>query len=103
MIAILKKEFRSAWYSVLGIITMGIFLLFSGIFFAVYNMGFAYPGAEAVISLTAFPVTVLVPLLGCTAYASEFEKGTESFNQTLLLLQDICQAKYLSVKAAMFD
>jgi len=65
-------------------------------------MGFAYPGAEAVISLTAFPVTVLVPLLGCTAYASEFEKGTESFNQTLPLSQkDILLGKYLARAAIL--
>ena len=102
MISVLKKEFRSVWYSVLGIVVMGLFFLFSGIFFAVYNIGFAYPGAEAVISLTAFPITVLVPLLGCTSYTDEYRKGTDSFVQTLPLSQkDIIFGKYLARAAIL--
>ena len=97
MKAIFKREFYGCLRSVQGISIMAIYLLLSGLLFTVYNISYSYPNVEVVYSFIALPLTVLVAVMGFTAFASEVKNGTDIFLSMLpVSYAQILVGKYLA-------
>ena len=97
MKAIFKREFYGCLRSVQGICIMTIYLVLSGLLFAVYNISYSYPNVEVVYSFIALPLTALVAIMGFTAFTSESKKGTDMFLSMLpVSSSDVLVGKYLA-------
>ena len=83
MLAIFKREFKSILRSVSGFVYIALALLFSGLLFVIFNMFMYYPQVEMVFSFVAIPISVLIPVIGCTAFTQDRKNKTDSFLEML--------------------
>ena len=80
MLAVLKKELKSYFYSPIGYVVIGIFLLVFSVFFlltafdpyqATVNLGYLY------YNTAVFGLVIIVPILTMRMFAEERKNGTE--------------------------
>lgn len=95
--AIFRKEFRSYFISSTGYIFMAVFLLISGIFFALTNLIPANPVFSDVMSSMMFIFLLLVPILTMRTLAEETHSKTDQLLYTSpLKLSKIMLGKYFA-------
>lgn len=77
MIAVIKKEFKSYFYSPVGYVFIGLFLIMFSIFFYVDVFQYQSTNFEYIFYSGATILTFLVPILTMRAIAEERKTGTE--------------------------
>ena len=79
MLAIFKREFKAVLRSVSGFTFIALSIFFSGLLFAVINLAMCFPQLEMTFSFLTIPMSVLIPVLGATAFTSEIKNKTDGF------------------------
>ena len=77
MFAVIKKEFKSYFYSPVGYVFIGLFLIMFSIFFYVEVFQYQSTNFEYIFYSGATILTFLVPILTMRAIAEERKTGTE--------------------------
>lgn len=77
MFAVIKKEFKSYFYSPVGYVFIGLFLIMFSIFFYVDVFKYQSTNFEYIFYSGATILTFLVPILTMRAIAEERKAGTE--------------------------
>lgn len=77
MFAVIKKEFKSYFYSPVGYVFIGLFLIMFSIFFYVDVFQYQRTNFEYIFYSGATILTFLVPILTMRAIAEERKTGTE--------------------------
>lgn len=77
MFAVIKKEFKSYFYSPVGYVFIGLFLIMFSIFFYVDVFKYQSTNFEYIFYSGATILTFLVPILTMRAIAEERKTGTE--------------------------
>lgn len=77
MFAVIKKEFKSYFYSPVGYVFIGLFLIMFSIFFYVDVFQYQRTNFEYIFYSGATILTFLVPILTMRAIAEERKAGTE--------------------------
>ncbi len=97
MSAIFKKELRGYFLSASGYIFMGIFLLLTGIFFAMYNLANASADYLSVISQMSLLFLFIVPIITMKTISDETKSKTDQLLLTSpLKIRDIVTGKFLA-------
>lgn len=100
MIAVFNKEFRSYFTSATGYIFMAVFLLISGIFFALVNLLPASTYFNGVLANMVFVFLLLVPIITMRLLAEETHQKTDQLLYTSpLKLSQIILGKYFAAVA----
>lgn len=77
MLAVIKKEFKSYFYSPVGYVFIGLFLIMFSIFFYVDVFQYQSTNFEYIFYSGATILTFIVPILTMRAIAEERKTGTE--------------------------
>ena len=77
MLAVIKKEFKSYFYSPVGYVFIGLFLIMFSIFFYVDVFQYQSTNFEYIVYSGATILTFIVPILTMRAIAEERKTGTE--------------------------
>ena len=77
MLAVIKKEFKSYFYSPVGYVFIGLFLIMFSIFFYVDVFKYQSTNFEYIFYSGATILTFIVPILTMRAIAEERKTGTE--------------------------
>ena len=77
MFAVIKKEFKSYFYSPVGYVFIGLFLIMFSIFFYVDVFQYQRTNFEYIFYSGATILTFIVPILTMRAIAEERKTGTE--------------------------
>ena len=77
MLAVIKKEFKSYFYSPVGYVFIGLFLIMFSIFFYVDVFQYQSTNFEYIFYSGATILTFIVPILTMRAIAEERKSGTE--------------------------
>ena len=77
MLAVIKKEFKSYFYSPIGYVFIGLFLIMFSIFFYVDVFQYQSTNFEYIFYSGATILTFIVPILTMRAIAEERKSGTE--------------------------
>ena len=77
MFAVIKKEFKSYFYSPIGYIFIGLFLLMFSIFFYTDVIQYGSTNFEYIFYSGATILTFIVPILTMRTFAEERKTGTE--------------------------
>lgn len=97
MAAIFNKEFKSYFTSAVGYIFMAVFLLISGLFFALINLLPANSYYNSVLQNTMFVFLILVPVLTMRTLAEESHQKTDQLLLTApIKISDIVLGKYFA-------
>lgn len=97
MIAILKREFKFYFTSASGYIFMSVFLLISGIFFALSNLFTGSSYFNGVLQSTTFVFLILVPMITMKTLAEERNQRTDQLLLTSpVSLTGIVLGKYFA-------
>lgn len=97
MLAVFIKELRSYFTSATGYIFMAVFLLISGIFFALSNLLPASPYYNSVLQSCIFVFLLLVPVITMKILAEETHQKTDQLLYTSpLKLSEIVIGKYFA-------
>ena len=101
MWAVIKKEFKSYFYSPIGYVVIGIFLLCFSVFFYITTLTLGSVDLGALYYYTAlYGLIIIAPILTMRMFAEERKNGTEQ----LLLTSPISIFKIVMGKllAALF-
>lgn len=97
MLAIFVKELKSYFTSSIGYIFMGIFLLISGVFFALSNLLSGSPSYNTVLQNITFVFLLIVPVLTMKIISEETKSKTDQLLLTSpIKVNDIVIGKYLA-------
>lgn len=77
MLAVIKKEFKTYFYSPVGYVFIGLFLIMFSIFFYVDVFNYQSTNFEYIFYSGATILTFIVPILTMRAIAEERKTGTE--------------------------
>jgi hypothetical protein len=102
MLTIFNKEFKSYFTSATGYVFMTVFLLISGIFFALSNLLTTQPTPyyNNVLSSITFVFLILVPILTMRTISEETHQKTDQLLLTVpISLSDIVLGKYFAAVA----
>lgn len=100
MFAIFNKELRSYFASTTAYIFMGIFLLISGIFFALQNVLYSNPYFNGVLGSMNFVFLLIVPILTMKIISEETKTRTDQLLLTSpLSVTGIVLGKYFAAVA----
>lgn len=100
MLAIIEKEFRSFFSSMLGYAIIAFYMVVVGIYFYVGNLYLGYSSFETALSQSTFIFIVLVPILTMRSLAEERKNKTDQLLLTSpLSVEKIVIGKYLGVLA----
>lgn len=100
MIAICKKELRSFFMSMTGYAIIAFLIMFVGIYFMVYNIGYGYPYFSYTLSGAMLVLLVLIPVLTMRSFAEEKKNKTDQLIFTSpIKIRSIVLGKYLSMVA----
>ena len=103
MKAVFKKEIRSYFCSVTGYALISFLVIFVGIYFMIYNMGYGYPYFSYTLSGVMLVLMVFVPVLTMRSFAEERKNRTDQLLLTSpLRAADIVTGKYLAMVAVFF-
>ena len=86
MLAIIEKEFRSFFSSMLGYAIIAFYMIVVGIYFYVANLYLGYSSFETALSQSTFMFIVLIPVLTMRSLAEERKNKTDQ----LLLTSPLC-------------
>lgn len=98
MLAVFSKEMRSYFTSAMGYIFMGVFLLMTGIFFALNNLGTsASPDYTGVLSNSSLLFLFLVPVITMRIISEETHQKTDQLLLTVpVSVTKVVVGKYLA-------
>ncbi|MBZ9685960.1 ABC transporter permease [Clostridium estertheticum] len=100
MLAVFLKEFRSYFTSAIGYIFIGIFLLITGIFFALSNLLPGNPSYNRVLSSIITVFLFIIPVLTMKIMSEETKTKTDQLLFTSpLKITDIILGKYFAAVA----
>ncbi len=100
MLAIFKRELKAYFSSPIGYIFVGLFLLLSGVFFAITNLLGASPEFTGVLGTITFIFLFLVPILTMRLLTEEKRAHTDQMLVTSpLSVTDIVLGKFFSAVA----
>lgn len=100
MLAIIEKEFRSFFSSMLGYAIIAFYMIVVGIYFYVANLYLGYSSFETALSQSIFMFIVLIPVLTMRSLAEERKNKTDQLLLTSpLSVEKIVVGKYLGVLA----
>lgn len=103
MRAIFDKEWKSYFTSATGYIFMTVFLVISGVFFALTNLLPAYAYYNGVLQSCTFVFLLLVPVITMRTLAEEAHQKTDQLLFTSpLKLSEIIIGKYFAAVALFF-
>lgn len=78
MWAIIKKEFKSYFYSPVGYVFIGAFLLMSSVFFSIYTLAYGSVQYSGLFYSTVQLLTFTIAILTMGMFAGERKNGTET-------------------------
>ncbi len=78
MIAIFKREFSSAFSRLYGYITIGLSLLASAIFFAMYNLVYTIETVNSTYSMTSVIMAFIIPIVALGIFPDRKKGNTDS-------------------------
>lgn len=97
MLAVIKKEFKSYFYSPVGYVFIGLFLIMFSIFFYVDVFKYQSTNFEYIFYSGATILTFIVPILTMRAIAEERKTGTEQLLLTSpLSITKVVLGKFLA-------
>jgi ABC-2 type transport system permease protein len=97
MLAIIKKELKSYFTSVIGYILLAGFVFTNGLFFSMYNVGGLYPDYSYVLGITSIIFLIMIPILTMRLFAEETRQKTDQLLYTSpLKIGYVVAGKYLS-------
>ena len=97
MLAVIKKEFKSYFYSPVGYVFIGLFLIMFSIFFYVDVFQYQSTNFEYIFYSGATILTFIVPILTMRAIAEERKTGTEQLLLTSpLSITKVVLGKFLA-------
>ncbi len=98
MKAIFKKELKSYFCSMTGYALVSFLIIFVGIYFMIYNMGYGYPYFSYTLSGVMLVLMVFVPVLTMRSFAEERKNRTDQLLLTSpVKIRDIVAGKYLAM------
>lgn len=98
MTSIYRKELRSYFTTMTGVIVAAFLLFICGIYTVVYNFGGGYPNFEYSLSAICFVFLILVPILTMRSFAEERSSRTDQLLYSLpISLRSIVIGKYLAM------
>ena len=97
MLAVIKKEFKSYFFSPVGYVFIGLFLIMFSIFFYTDVVNYGVTNFEYIFYSGATVLTFIVPILTMRTFAEERKTGTEQLLMTSpLSLTSIVIAKFIA-------
>lgn len=97
MLAIFKREMKSYFLTPIGYISMGLFLLISGIFFAFGNLYPLNPNFSGFLSSITFIFLLVVPILTMRLFSEEYRNKTDQLIFTIpVTIPGIVLGKFLA-------
>jgi ABC-2 type transport system permease protein len=98
MIAIYKREVQSYFQSMIGYAFVAFLMLFTGVYFAAYNLMMGHPYFSMALSATMFVFLIAVPILTMRSFAEERKNKTDQLLLTApVSVTDIVLGKYLAM------
>lgn len=98
MLVIYRKELRSYFTNMTGIIFAAFLLLVNGIYTVVYNLNGGYPQYEYTLSIIEFVFLILIPILTMRSLADERSRKTDQLLYSLpVKMSGIIVGKYLAM------
>jgi len=98
MSAIYRRELRSYFCGMTGVIFIAFLLLMTGIYMTVYNLNGGYPNFEVTLSGVIFIFLIAVPVLTMRSLAEEKHARTDQLLYALpLSLTEVVMAKYFAM------
>lgn len=103
MRAIFKKEIRSFFLSMIGYALTAFFIIFVGIYFMIYNIGYGYPYFSYTLSAAMLILMVLIPVITMRSFAEEKKNRTDQMLFTSpIKISDIVLGKYAAMVSVFF-
>lgn len=100
MLAIIGREFRSFFSSMLGYAIIAFYMIVVGIYFYVVNLYMGYSTFETALTQSTFMFIVLIPILTMRSLAEERKNKTDQLLLTSpVSVEKIVIGKYLGVLA----
>jgi len=97
MIAIIKKEMRAYFSSMVGYIVLAGFVLFNALYYSLYSIRMLYPDYGYVLSSTSIVFLIMIPIITMRLFAEEMKQKTDQLLYTSpLKIESIVIGKYLS-------
>ena len=98
MCAIYRRELKSYFCGMTGVIFMAFLLLMTGIYMTVYNFGMGYPAFEYCLSGISIVYLLAVPVLTMRSVAEEKHSRTDQLLYSLpMSITSVVMAKYLAM------
>ncbi len=100
MLAVFTRELKSYFTNITGFIFMGFFLLLSGVFFTLINLGQSNPQFTATLGNIVFIFLFVIPILTMRLLSEESRQKTDTLLLTNpLSISGIVMGKYLAALA----
>lgn len=97
MIAIVKKEMRTYFTSIIGYILLAGFVFFNAFYFSIYNVFYMYPDYSMVLEATTIIFLIMIPILTMRLFSEEAKQKTDQLLYTSpLKVEQIVGGKLLS-------
>ncbi|MCD8300849.1 MAG: ABC transporter permease, partial [Clostridiales bacterium] len=98
MKAIIKRELKSYFTSVLGWIFLAAFLFVFNLYFWVYNINFGYPYISYALSGSTFIFLIIIPILSMRSMAEDRKNKTDQLLYTApISIPRVILGKYLAM------
>jgi len=103
MTAIIKKELKGYFTSIIGYILLAGFVFFNGMYFAMVNIGGLYPDYSYVLGVTSIIFLIMIPILTMRLFAEEQRQKTDQLLYTSpLKIGYVVLGKYLAAALFLF-
>ncbi len=98
MLAVLKREFRAYFQTVIGWLAIAVILALYGLYFYVYNLTGGYPYISYSLSAISFILLIAIPLLTMRSLSEERKNKTDQLILTApVSVGKIVLGKYLAI------
>lgn len=98
MAAIYKRELKSYFQSMIGYVFIAFLMVYTGIYFMVYNLNIGYPYFSYTLSGVSFICMIAIPVLTMKSFAEERRSKTDQLLLTSpVSLTSIVMGKYLAM------
>lgn len=103
MYAIYRRELRSSFFGMTGVIFAAFLLLVTGIYMTVYNLSAGYPSFETALSGVSFVYLLAIPVLTMRSVAEDKHNRTDQLLYSLpMSIVSVVLAKYLAMVTVLF-
>ncbi|MDR1533142.1 MAG: ABC transporter permease [Clostridiales bacterium] len=97
MTAIINKELRMYFYTMIGYVCLGFFVLITALFFLIININYMDPDFSAVLSSSSLVFLIFIPILTMRMFAEESKQKTDQLLYTSpLKVSEIVLGKYFA-------